>query len=98
MKKCLLSELLHLDMREGMQVLTQEDRARRVVIKAEINYLASLEKTSWRQKSKALFLFLFLFFFFFFLGGGGGEGSKALFLKEFFHKIMEVKGVLYEDE
>ena len=45
------------------------------------------------------FVIVFVFvLFFFFLGGGGGEGSKALFLKEFFHKIMEVKGVLYEDE
>ena len=41
------------------------------------------------------FVFVFVLFLFFL---GGGEGSKALFLKEFFHKIMEVKGVLYEDE
>ena len=33
-----------------------KDRARRLVIKSKIDYLASLEKISWRQKSKALFI------------------------------------------
>ena len=55
-KKCLLSELLDLDMREGMQVLTTADKARKIEIKAEIKSLASLEEISWGQKLRALFL------------------------------------------
>ena len=55
-KKCLLSKLLDLDMREGMQVLTTADKARKIKIKAEIESLASLEEISWMQKSRALFL------------------------------------------
>ena len=55
-KKCLLSELLDLDMREGMQVLSTADKARKIDIKAEIEFLASLEEISWSQKSRALFL------------------------------------------
>ena len=39
-----------------MQVLTQEDRARRSVVKSDIDYLAFLEEISWRQKSKTLFI------------------------------------------
>ena len=57
MKKCLLSELLHLDMREGMQVLTQEDRARRVVIKALKSIIWLLWKRFHGGKNlKSLFL------------------------------------------
>ena len=55
-KKSLLTELLDIDMRGEMQVLTQEDRTRRLVVKSYIDYLASLEEISWRQKSKALFI------------------------------------------
>ena len=45
-KKCLLSELLDLDMREGMQVLSTTDKTRKIEIKAEIEFLASLEEIS----------------------------------------------------
>ena len=55
-KKSLLTELLNIDKREEMQVMTPEDRARWLVVKSDINYLASLEEISWRQKSKALFI------------------------------------------
>ena len=55
-KKCLLVELLNLDLREGMQSLLSADSARRVEIKVDIEYLASLEEIAWRQKSKALYL------------------------------------------
>ena len=55
-KKSLLTELLDIDIREEMQVLTQEDRARRLVVKSDIDFLASLEEISWRQKSKSLFI------------------------------------------
>ena len=51
-----MTELLDIDMREGRQVLTQEDRARRLVVKSDIDFLASLEEISCRQKSKALFI------------------------------------------
>ena len=40
-KKCLLSELLDLDMREGMQVLSTADKTRKIEINAEIEFLAS---------------------------------------------------------
>ena len=43
-------------MREEMQVLTPKDKARRMVVKSNIDYLASLEEISLRQKSKALFI------------------------------------------
>ena len=55
-KKCLLSKLFDLDLREGMQVLTMANKARKIEIKAEIKSLASLEEISWRQKSRAMFL------------------------------------------
>ena len=45
-KKCLLSELLDLDMREGLQVLTTADKARKIEIKAKIESLVSLEEIS----------------------------------------------------
>ena len=47
-KKCLLSELLDLDMREGRQALIMADKARKEEIKVEIESLASLEEISWR--------------------------------------------------
>ena len=37
-------------------MLTQEDRARRLVVKSDIDFLASLKEISCRQKSKALFI------------------------------------------
>ena len=40
-KKCLLSELLDLDMREGMQVLSTADKTRKIEINTEIEFLAS---------------------------------------------------------
>ena len=54
--KCLLTELLELDMREKLQVLSLVDRSRRTVIRADMEHLASLEEISWRQKSKVLFI------------------------------------------
>jgi len=40
-KKWLLTELLDPDVKEGMQLLSQEDRDRRVVVKSNIDFLAS---------------------------------------------------------
>ena len=45
-KKCLMTELLDIDMKKGMQVLIQVDRDRRVVVKSDIDLLASLEEIS----------------------------------------------------
>ena len=39
-------ELLDIDMKEGMQVLAQVVRDRRVVVKSNIDFLASLEEIS----------------------------------------------------
>ena len=55
-KKCLLSELLGMDAREDLSGLPQEEHSRRTHIKGEIAHLASLEKISWRQKSRILFV------------------------------------------
>ena len=56
MKKFLFTKLLDLDLKEGLQALSQEEESRRVVIKVDIEFLAYLEEISWRQKSKALFI------------------------------------------
>ncbi|KAL4632523.1 hypothetical protein ACB092_04G057200 [Castanea dentata] len=91
-KKCLLSKLLDLDLREGMQSLSLADSARRSEIKADIEYLASLEEISWRQKSKALFL-------------KEGDNNIVFFhrLANSHRRTntmrgVEFEGILYEDE
>lgn len=73
-------------------MLTQEDRVRRVVIRADIDYLVSLEEISWRQKFKALFV--------------KERDNYTRFFhrianshKQTNHiRGVEVEGVLYEDE
>ena len=55
-KKNLLSELLGLDAKEDILGLLHEDQARRTQVKGEIEVLASMEETFWRQKSHALFV------------------------------------------
>ena len=91
-KKCLLTELLELDMREKLQVLSLEDRSRRIVIKADIEHLASLEEISWRQKSKALFI------------KEGDNNSRFFHRLANSHRQtnqirgVEVEGVFYEDD
>ena len=45
-KKCLMTELLDIDMKKGMQVLIQVGRDRRVVVKSDIDLWASLEEIS----------------------------------------------------
>ena len=91
-KKCLLRGLLDLDMKEGLQVLSQEDKTRRTVIKADIMHLASLEEISWRQKSKALFI-------------KEGDNNTWFFhrvadshRRTDHFRAVEVEGVLYEDD
>ena len=91
-KKYLQSELLDLDLREGMQTLSPADSARRVEIKTDIEHLASLEEISWRQKSKALYL-------------KEGDNNIEFFhrLANSHRRTntmrgVEVEGFLYEDE
>ena len=55
-KKCLLFELLGLDVREDLLGLSQVEQTRRIQIKTEIAHLPSLEEISWRQKSRILFV------------------------------------------
>ena len=45
-----------MDAREDLSSLPQEEHSRRTHIKGEIAHLASLEKISWRQKSRILFV------------------------------------------
>ena len=91
-KKCLLAELLDLDLREGMHSLSSADSAIRVEIKADIEYLASLEEIYWRQKSKALYL-------------KEGDNNPGFFhrlanshRRTNAMRAVEVEGILYEDE
>ncbi|XP_075645334.1 uncharacterized protein LOC142616347 [Castanea sativa] len=55
-KKNKLTELMGLDVREELVGLSNEDQSRRIQLKGDIEHLASLEETSWRQKSRALFV------------------------------------------
>ena len=75
-----------------MQTLSPADSARRVEIKTDIEYLASLEEISWRQKSKALYL-------------KEGDNNIEFFHRlANSHRCtntmrgVEVEGFLYEDE
>ena len=75
-----------------MQTLSLADSARRVEINADIEFLASMEEISWRQKSKALYL--------------KKRGNNTGFFHRLAnsHKCtntmrgVEVEGILYEDE
>ncbi|XP_050280616.1 uncharacterized protein LOC126721610 [Quercus robur] len=75
-----------------MQTLSPEDSARRVEIKANIEYLASLEEISWRQKWKALYL------------KQGDNNTRFFHRLANSHRRtntmrgVEVEGILYEDE
>ena len=75
-----------------MQVLTQEDRARRLVVESDIDFLASLEEISWRQKFEALFI------------KDGDNITRFIHRIANSHRRtnqireVEVDGVLYEDE
>ena len=87
-----MTKLLDIDMKEGMQVLTQVDRSRRVVVKSDIDFLASLEEICWRQKSKSLFI------------KEGDNNTRFFHRLANSHRRtnqirgVQVEGVLYEDE
>ncbi|XP_075674996.1 uncharacterized protein LOC142644224 [Castanea sativa] len=51
-KKNKLTELMGLDVREELVGLSNEDQIRRLQLKGDIEQLASLEETSWRQKAR----------------------------------------------
>ena len=55
-KKNKLTELLGLDAREELVGLSNEEQIRHLQLKGDIEQLASLEETSWRQKFQALFV------------------------------------------
>ena len=91
-KQCLLSELLGLDAKEDILGLSLEDQACQTQVKGEIEVLASLEETFWRQKSRALFM-------------EEGDNNMHFFhrLANSHRRAnlisrVEVEGVLYEDE
>ncbi|XP_070020524.1 uncharacterized protein [Nicotiana sylvestris] len=52
----LMHELGELERREGARELDESEKARLVEVKREIVELAIAQKTSWRQKSRALWL------------------------------------------
>ena len=86
------TELLGLDAREELVGLSNEEQIRRLQLKGDIEQLASLEETSWRQKSQALFV-------------KEGDNNTWFFhrlanshRKANQIKRIEVDSVLYEDE
>ena len=91
-KKSLLSELLGLDAKEDILGLSHEDQARRTQVKGEIEVLASMKETFWRQKSRALYV------------KEGDNNTRFFHRLENSHRkanhisSVEVDGVLYEDE
>ena len=72
--------------------MSLEDRSRRIVIKADIEHLASLEEIFWRQKSKALFI------------KEGDNNTQFFHRLANSHRQtnqireVEVEGMLYEDD
>ena len=91
-KKNFLTELMGLDAREESVGLSNEDQNRRIQLKGDIEYLASLEEISWRQKSCALYV------------KEGDNNTRFFHRLANSHKNanlikrIEVDGVLYEDE
>ena len=55
-KSRLQADLLGLDVKEGSDGLTPDEKLQRETIKAELIRLAHLAETSWRQKSRVLWL------------------------------------------
>ena len=90
-KKSLLFELLGLDAREEFLGLSNEDQNCHIQIKGDIEHLASMEETFWRQKSRVLYV-------------KEGDNNTQFFNRlANSHrtanqiKRIEVDGVLYED-
>ena len=91
-KKNLLTKLMGLDAREELAGLSNEEQIRRLQLKGDIEQLASLEETYWRQKSQALFV------------KEGDNNTRFFHRLVNSHrnanqiKRIEVDGVLYEDD
>ena len=91
-KKNLPTELTGLDARKELVGRSNEDQNRRIQLKGDIEYLASLEEISWRQKSRALYV------------KEGDNNTRFFHRLANSHrnanliKRIEVDGVLYEDE
>ena len=90
-KKNMLTELMGLDVREELVGLSNEEQICRLQLKRDIEQLASLEETSWRQKSRALYV------------KEGGNNTWFFHRLANSHrntdqiKRFEVDGVLHED-
>ena len=91
-KKNLLTELMGLDAREELVGLSNEEWIRCLQLKGDIEWLASLEEISWRQKSWALYV-------------KEGDNNTCFFhrLANSHRNANQIKriegdGVLYEDE
>ena len=90
-KKNMLTELMGLDVREKLVGLSNEEQICRLQLKRDIEQLASLEETSWRQKSRALYV------------KEGGNNTRFFHRLANSHrntnqiKRFEVDGVLHED-
>ena len=55
-KHCKMRDILNLDVKEGREGLSEAGQNLREELKAEVIQLAHMAKTSWRQKSRALWL------------------------------------------
>ena len=86
-----MAELLALDIKEGVQGLTDEEQLSRESHKAELIRLAHLAEISWRQKSRVLWL------------KEGDNNTKFFHKMANYHRCcnymenLEVEGVFYEE-
>ena len=91
-EKNMLTELMGLDAREELVGLSNEEQIRRLQLEGDIEQLASLEETSWKQKSWALYV------------KEGDNNTRYFHRLANSHrnanqiKRIEVDGVLYKDE
>ena len=91
-KKNMLTKLMGLNAREELVSLSNEEQIRRLQLEGDIEQFASLEETSWKQKSWALYV------------KEGDNNTRYFHRLANSHrnanhiKRIEVDGVLYEDE
>ena len=91
-KKNMLTMLMGLNAREELVSLSNEEQIRRLQLEGDIKQFASLEETSWKQKSWALYV------------KEGVNNTRFFHRLANSHrntnqiKRFEVDGVLHEDE